>query len=66
MASLGRLHQGGVSFLLRDSADLQLSNFALLENRETLDFEVYMNRYGEKGAPDYCTTDAYRYTLKFG
>ena len=37
------------------------------ENRETRDFELYMNRYCEKQTPDgknYCTTDGYRYVLK--
>jgi hypothetical protein len=50
----------------RDSVSLCLSNFALLENRETLQFALYMNRFGEKADADpknIFTTDAYKYTL---
>jgi hypothetical protein len=46
-----------------DTKGLQLSNFTLLENRETLDFEIYLSRLGEK--PDNVfSASAYRYTLK--
>ena len=50
----------------RDSEHLQLSNFSLLEDRETFDMEVYLTRLGERGGgPDVWTADAYRYTLVF-
>jgi hypothetical protein len=42
-----------------DPAHLSLSNFSLLENRETHDFEVYMTRVGD--AQGDCV---YRYALK--
>ena len=46
-----------------DTRDLQLSNFSLLENRETGDFEIYLSRLGEK--PDNIfSASAYKYTLK--
>lgn len=45
---------------------VQLSNFSVLENRETLEMELYMSRYGERGTgPDAATADAYKYTLAF-
>jgi len=48
----------------RDSEYLQLSNFSLLENRETLDLEVYVTRLGERGdQPDLWTADTVKYTL---
>lgn len=50
----------------RDSEHLQLSNFSLLEDRETHDMEVYLIRLGENGGgPDIWTADAYKYTLLF-
>ena len=50
----------------RDSEHVQLSNFSLLENRETQAMEVYLTRLGEcGGGPDVWTADAYRYTLTF-
>lgn len=50
----------------RDSQHLQLSNFSLLENRQTHTMEVYLTRLGEHGGgPDVWTADAYKYTLLF-
>ncbi|MFH1567939.1 MAG: sialidase family protein [Gemmatimonadota bacterium] len=50
----------------RDSEHLQLSNFSLLEDRETGEMEVYLVRLGERGGgPDVWTADAYRYRLVF-
>jgi hypothetical protein len=47
-----------------DSASLQLSNFSLLENRETNEIEIYLTRLGERGGgADIWTADAYKYTL---
>ena len=50
----------------QDSEHLQLSNFSLLENRETQEMEMYLIRLGERGGgPDIWTADAYKYTLVF-
>ncbi|MCD6564536.1 MAG: exo-alpha-sialidase [Bacteroidales bacterium] len=50
----------------QDSEHMQLSNFSLLENRETQEMEVYLTRLGEHGGgPDIWTADAYKYTLVF-
>ena len=50
----------------RDSEDVQFSNFSLLENRETLDMELYMTRLGENGGgDDTWSADCCRYLLKF-
>jgi len=50
----------------RDSEHLQLSNFSLLENRETHEMEVYLIKLGQHGGgPDVWTADAYKYTLTF-
>ena len=50
----------------KDSEHLQLSNFSLIENRETHEMEVYLTRLGERGSqPDLWTADAYKYTLVF-
>ena len=47
-----------------DSPHLQLSNFSLLEDRETSRLELYLTRLGERGPhPDVWTADAYRFTL---
>jgi len=43
-------------------ADLQLSNFSLLENRETHDLELYLTAYGEDPAHVY-NADVYKYTV---
>jgi hypothetical protein len=49
----------------KDSEHLQLSNFSLLENRETLNLEIYFTRIGEKGGGnDIWTASAYKYTLE--
>jgi hypothetical protein len=46
-----------------DTEGVQFSNFSLLENRETKDFEIYLTRLGEK--PDNVfSASAYKYTLK--
>ena len=50
----------------RDSEHLQLSNFSLLEDRETHEMEVYLTRLGERGGgDDVWTADACKYTLTF-
>jgi hypothetical protein len=45
-----------------DSAELQLSNFSVLENRETKDLELFLTRYGEHSGSIY-SANAYKYTL---
>jgi len=52
----------------KDTPILCLSNFYILEDRETLDIELYMNRIGEKGdgktfKDDFWTADVYRYII---
>lgn len=48
-----------------DSESLQLSNFSILENRETKEVEIYLTRLGERGGgADIWTADAYKYTLR--
>jgi hypothetical protein len=48
-----------------DSESLQLSNFSILENRETNEIEIYLTRLGENGGgADIWTAGAYKYTLK--
>ncbi len=50
----------------RDSEHLQLSNFTVLEDRETGLVELYLTRLGERGGgPDVWTADAWRYVLRF-
>jgi len=50
----------------RDSEHLQLSNFCLLEDRETKVVELYMTRLGARGPePDLWTSDTYRYFIDF-
>jgi len=50
----------------RDSEHLQLSNFSLLEDRETRQMEVYLTRLGARGGgSDVWTADACKYTLVF-
>ncbi len=46
-----------------DTAELQLSNFSLLENRETKDLEIFLTRYGERTDSVY-SGDVYKCTLK--
>ena len=49
-----------------DSSHLQLSNFSILENRETHEIEVYLTRLGEKaGGRDIWTANTCKYTLTF-
>ena len=47
-----------------ESAALQLSNFSLLENRETHVLELYLTRLGAD-PEDFWGADAYKYTLAF-
>jgi len=47
-----------------DSPKLQLSNFSVLEDRETQGVEVYLTRLGAD-PDDFWGADAYRYTLSF-
>jgi hypothetical protein len=43
---------------------LQLSNFSLLENRETHELELHLTTYGqEEDAADWASADNYKYTL---
>ena len=46
-----------------DSEKLQLSNFALLENRETLGIEIYITRIGQS-AEHFWRVGVYKYTLR--
>jgi hypothetical protein len=49
---------------VHDSESLQLSNYSILENRETKEVEIYLTRLGERGGgTDIWTADAYKYTL---
>ncbi len=43
---------------------LQLSNFWILENRDTLDLEIYLTRLNEDPEETFAA-DAYKYTLSF-
>jgi hypothetical protein len=44
--------------------DVQFSNFALLENRETHELELYLTTYGqEPNSDDWASADSYKYTL---
>ena len=52
----------------QDSVDLQLSNFSLLENRETHELELYLTRLGEKATHqespiDFWEANCYKYTV---
>ena len=48
----------------QDTKAVQFSNFSMLENRETLDLEIFLSRFGEK--PDHVfSANAYKYTLNF-
>lgn len=46
-----------------DTEQVQLSNFSLLENRETKALELYLTRYGERSIESPFGADAYKYTL---
>jgi len=55
----------------RESEHLQLSNFKVLENRETLDLEVWLTRYGERpdsvwGNAAFWSADMYKYVIRLG
>ncbi len=45
-----------------DTEAVQFSNFSLIENRETLDLEIYLSRFGEKKDHVF-SANAYKYTL---
>ena len=46
------------------SAALHLSNFSLLENRETHDLELHLTTYGQdQDAANWLSADNYKYTL---
>ena len=50
----------------KDSEHLQLTNFGLLEDRETGKIELYMTHLGAKGPePDTWEADTYRYMIDF-
>ena len=43
---------------------LQLSNFALIANRETNDLYLWLTTYGqEAGQAEWATADNYKYTV---
>jgi len=49
-----------------DSRYLQLSNFGLLEDRESQHIELYLTRLGERGGrPKTWDADTYRYIIRF-
>ena len=49
----------------RDSESLQLSNYSMLEYRETKEIEIYLTRLGERGGgANIWTADTYKYTLR--
>jgi len=47
----------------QDTEQLQVSNFSLLENRETHDLELYLTRIGETS--NFWEADCYKYILSF-
>ncbi|MDB6025416.1 MAG: hypothetical protein JWM68_1639 [Verrucomicrobiales bacterium] len=47
-----------------DTKAVQFSNFSLLENRKTLDLELFLSRFGEKPGSKF-SANAYKYTLTF-
>jgi len=47
-----------------DTKAVQFSNFSLLENRKTLDLEIFLSRFGEKPDNKF-SANAYKYTLTF-
>ncbi len=50
----------------KDSEHLQMTNFGLLEDRETGKIELYMTHLGAKGPePDTWEADTYRYMIDF-
>ncbi len=47
-------------------AEIQFSNFSLLEDRETHQLELHLTTYGQEPDPaDWATADNYKYFLKF-
>lgn len=48
---------------MNDSPAVQLSNFTVIENRETGAFELYMTRYGERSS-HWLHADAFHYTIE--
>lgn len=48
-----------------DGSGLQLSNFALLENRATHNIEIYLTRFGEDSSNVF-SANAYKYTVSLG
>lgn len=48
-----------------EGTGLELSNFSLIENRETRDLELYLTRYGADANETWQTADAYKYALTF-
>lgn len=49
----------------KDSEHVQLSNFSVVDDRETGQVEIYLIRLGERGGgDDVWTADAYRYRLE--
>jgi hypothetical protein len=46
-----------------DTEAVQFSNFSLLENRQTLDLEIYLSRFGEQAGSAF-SANAYKYTLR--
>ena len=46
-----------------DMAELQLTNFAMMENRESGEFEIYMTRYWRPKDRQVWLGDVYRYVL---
>jgi hypothetical protein len=46
-----------------DTDQLQLSNFSVLENRETQDLELFLTRYGESAEGGPLSGNAYKYTV---
>ncbi|HNC99054.1 MAG TPA: hypothetical protein PKW90_23165, partial [Myxococcota bacterium] len=47
-----------------EGADVQLSNFSLLEDRETHQLELHLTTYGQESDPkDWATADSIRYRV---
>lgn len=50
----------------RDSEHVQLSNFSVVQDRETGDVKLYLVKLGQRGTgADTWSADAYKYTLSF-
>jgi hypothetical protein len=48
----------------QDAETVQFSNFSLLENRETLNLEIYLSRFGERSGHTF-SANSYKYVLAF-